>query len=237
MRKKTSGLNQWIVILLMAIAQIAQARDKLPVYDISYVSKGNEKLCGEIKAILENPINKDFGDWADSWKFKAELYTTAFNLPKDYNKIRWIEWKKVSLKDIRKYMDDPEWISRITNEGLGSERTPSALEKAVIPFPIEGKKPPQPIMMLRIIDSDSRYNQQRCHIPMASRKYFSKEFLRVNNMRVNYPWCNFFAYHGKLYHAAWMYAGNYQYDISGSIYITKQKYLTQGRTCSFNNGD
>lgn len=236
MRKKTSGLK-WFAILLMVLTQVAQARDKLPVYEMSFVSKGNEKLCSEIKIILENPINKDFGDWLGAWNFKEQIATSAFNLPKGYNRIRWIEWKKIPLTDIRKYIDDSEWIERILAKGLPDQQ-PSSIEKAVIAFPIVGKKYPQPIAMLRIIDSDGRYNQQRCHIPMASRKYFNKAFWHdVNNMKVNYPWCNFFSYQGKLYHATW--TTDEQYEIDGGSYINKQKYLTYwGRTCIFrNDGD
>lgn len=229
----------FIVILSIVLVSPVEARGKSPIYEVS-IAVGCEKLCGEIKTILENPINKDFGDWSGAWNFKEEIATSAFNLPKGYNKIRWIKWEKIPLKDIHKYMDDSEWVNRVLGKSVGNNEIPSALEKAIIFFPIEGEKHLQPITMLRIIDSDSRYNQQRCHVPIASRKYLSKEsWQHMNKMgSETFPWCNFFPYHGKIYHANWMYAGNYQYEIRGPVYINKQKKLTFPIiTCAFNSGD
>jgi len=71
-----------------------------------YINKGKQfELCQEIKKILDEPENKNFG--------KPYLTNSEFVIPKKYSNFQVPVWQDVSMEELPKYMASEKWLKRI----------------------------------------------------------------------------------------------------------------------------
>lgn len=172
-------------------SQIAQAND-------FYIKKGNQfELCREIKEILDEPENKDFG--------VPYLVNPEFPITKKHKNFRLPAWEDIPTEDANKYIADEWLLTEIQNFKQNNPYITQInsdhyiMQKTYIDLDHSGTK--DEVIRYKIAGDSIVYDHDRwkCHVSDAKEKTKLSESFNYNN-GINSN-CYLFLYKGRAYEA------------------------------------